>query len=79
MADMMLRMMKGGCSPIVSSVTAVARRRYRERVEQVWWAPEEIQQTLREAGFDKIRSGDAGEIEIEGLGPSGYPKGLNTF
>lgn len=54
-------------------------RRQQERVEQVWWTPEEVEQTLREAGFDKIRSVDAGEIEIEGRGPTGYPKGLNTF
>jgi len=54
-------------------------RRLRERIEQVCWTPAEIRQTLREAGFDKIRSVDAGELEFEGVGLPGFPKGLITF
>ncbi len=34
-------------------------RRSRERVEQVCWTPAEIRQSLRLAGFDRIRSWDA--------------------
>jgi len=33
-------------------------RRFREHVEEVWWTPSEIRQTLRAAGFGHIRAWD---------------------
>jgi SAM-dependent methyltransferase len=34
-------------------------RRFRERVEEVWWTPAEIRHTLRAAGFGRVRTWDA--------------------
>jgi SAM-dependent methyltransferase len=34
-------------------------RRFRERVEEVWWTPSEIRQTLRAAGFRHIQAWDS--------------------
>lgn len=49
-----------GCEDIEWFVRQGARwRRFRERVEEVWWTPGEIRSVLRAAGFSGIRAWDA--------------------
>lgn len=52
-------------------------RRLRERIEEVCWNHAEIQQSLRQAGFNKIRSVDASNLQFEGMPV--IPPGLVTF
>jgi SAM-dependent methyltransferase len=52
-------------------------RRRRERVESVCWSHLEIQSSLRQAGFDKIRPVDASELQAYGVPP--FPPGWVTF
>jgi ubiquinone/menaquinone biosynthesis C-methylase UbiE len=52
-------------------------RRLRERNEQVCWTPEEIKQTLQEAGFDNVRGIDAAELRSAGM--PAIPPGFITF
>jgi ubiquinone/menaquinone biosynthesis C-methylase UbiE len=49
-------------------------RRVNERVEQVWWTQEEIQNTLEQAGFRIVRVVDSNEVKLNGKGvlPPGF-------
>ena len=51
-------------------------RRFRERVEEVWWTPAEIRHALRVAGFGRIQAWDASILS------RGHPRlfaGCRTF
>jgi ubiquinone/menaquinone biosynthesis C-methylase UbiE len=49
-------------------------RRVNERIEQVWWTEEEIQNTLEQAGFRIVRVTDSNEVKLNGKGvlPPGF-------
>jgi len=51
-------------------------RRFREHVEEVWWASSEIRRTLRAAGFGHIRAWDA---TLLFRGHPRLPAGCRTF